>query len=301
MRGADWTPAEVALLREWTEQGVLAPEVAERFQQSGINRTIKAITRRREKLGIHALVQPSPFPVYDAPLVIEGDTLNLFDLHCPFHDAPLVNRLVALARKWGIRKATVGGDAVDFAGFSKYGRKLGTEAEDEIRATEQTLNTLAAEFEEVGYCPGGHEKRLARMVGWLLRMDYLMNLWVSRKNIKTTRRHYLFVVSGGQRFLIGHPDSYSRNATYTAKQIASNQRCHAILGHDHIIGMTRDVSDTWWAIDAGICADPKRLDYLQERLTTHPKAMQGAVIIKDGVPIPLTPQNLPLYERFTVG
>jgi len=93
------------------------------------------------------------------------------------------------------------------------------------------------------------------------------------------------------------PKNYSINATIVPKKLASKYLCHIIAGHGHTWGIVRDVSDTFWAIDAGLCADPDRLAYITKVHTTNPKPVQGAVMVIDGVPILLSPDNIGFYER----
>jgi hypothetical protein len=67
---------------------------------------------------------------------------------------------------------------------------------------------------------------------------------------------------------------------------------HVIMGHNHLWGMTRDESGTFWAIESGVCADPERIPYYNEVHNTRPAMCTGAVIVRDGVPWLLSPENV---------
>lgn len=74
----------------------------------------------RIKVGIRQIVQPSPYPVYDSPLVMEGDALILPDMELPFHHADFLNKCLALAEKWNIKQAILAGDVLHFDSLSGW-------------------------------------------------------------------------------------------------------------------------------------------------------------------------------------
>jgi hypothetical protein len=61
--------------------------------------------------------------------------------------------------------------------------------------------------------------------------------------------------------------------------------------------MTRDASNKHWVVDAGLCADPVRLEYAQKVHKRFPKQVQGAVLVLDGIPLLVAPHNIRAYER----
>ena len=75
--------------------------------------------------------------------------------------------------------------------------------------------------------------------------------------------------------------------------------CHVIAGHGHTWGMTRSDCGRYWAIDSGICADPKRMEFGSIEHNTRPVQMRGAVIVRGGIPILLCPENITVYEMNT--
>ena len=301
MPSTAWTPAEDALCQHLTEEGRNSAEIAAVFAERGIARTQKAIQRRRERQGWHAKVAASPVRPLAGPLVAEGDMLILPDPHCPFHDAAWVNRCIDLALSWGVELAGIPGDLIDWTAFSHYGRHAGVEAEDEIRAAEQFMRTLALSFERVYCAPGNHELRLARMVGYALSLERLAEWWVTRPNILTTRRQWFWLDSGGQRYRVVHPRNYSRNPPSNSVRLCAKYRTHIIAGHSHHWGMAYDVSGQSIAIDAGMCAAERLLDYVQEETANNPRMVQGAVIVRDGIPYLLSPDNIGGYESLRLA
>lgn len=66
------------------------------------------------------IIPQSPYPIYDEPLVMEGDAVILPDLEAPFHHADFVNRVLDLSDAWGIHQAILPGDAVHLGAFSGW-------------------------------------------------------------------------------------------------------------------------------------------------------------------------------------
>jgi hypothetical protein len=297
----EWSVAEVVLLRQMVQGGKDSQVICEEFNKAGIPRSQKAIYRKlqaerdKDPGQWRVRVADSPFPALPSPVTIEGDCLVLADLHSPFHDAHWVNRVTDLALKWGVCKAGVCGDAVDFSAFSHFGRQHYLEAEMELDAVKQVLDSLANGFDEVVYAPGNHEMRFARWVAYALDAQALIQHWVNNEKVTTTRFHWFRVVSGGEVYQVEHPRNTSTHASVIPAKLCAKFGCHVIAGHGHTWGMTRDDSGRYWAIDSGICADPRRLEFGQIEHNTRPVQMQGAVIIKGGVPILLCPENIGLY------
>lgn len=77
--------------------------------------------RRNIANGLQLLrIEKSPYPIYDAPLVMEGDTVVLPDVEIPFHKAEFVNQVLDLAEAWKITNCILAGDAVHFDSLSSW-------------------------------------------------------------------------------------------------------------------------------------------------------------------------------------
>ena len=294
-----WSPAEEALCQLLTEQGRDSAEIAATFTERGIARTQKAISRLKARKHWHGKVAPSPFAPLAAPLEAHGDMVIYPDPHCPFHDADWVNRVTDLALKWGVRQAGIPGDLIDWTAFSVYGRRAGVEAEDEIRAAEQFLRSLAVTFDRVYYAPGNHEQRLARTVGYALGLDRLSEWWVTRPNVLTTLRKSFWLTSDDRRYFVVHPRNYSRNPPSNSVRLCAKFHANIISTHSHHVGMAQDVSGDYVGLDIGMCAAQWLLEYIQVEVSNNPAMVTAACIVKSGVAVLLTPGNIALYERLS--
>ena len=221
------------------------------------------------------------------------------DVHCPFHDAHWMDRVIGLALKRGVRQVILAGDFADFNAFSSFGRDVGIDADAELDALSALMDALIATFERVYYIAGNHDVRPLRVLKDAgLSAPALMRLFAPRpddKHFFTSDYHWCRLTSGGVPWQIEHPKNASVNATIVPKALAAKYGCHVIGTHGHTWGMTRDVSGRYFAVDSGICADPLRLGYTQLIHNTRPLQQQGAVIVQDGLPLLVSPQTMALY------
>jgi len=303
-----WSASETAHLCYMVQQGKLPTECWQQFQSEGLDRTQKAISRKvanerkkapdvwRATIGS----APAQYRELEKELHVEAERLLiLFDAHAPRHDAVWMNRVVGLALKWGITDCVIGGDLIDWDALSFFGSALETDAQEEMACTEQILDALLSSF-EVWYIPGNHEDRVKRLLGHKLPMTSLMRLYQPTSNadkIHLSNLYWCEVVSGGQKFYVEHPKNTSVIATRVAQSLAAKYHTHVIMGHNHLWGMTKDVSGGYYAIEGGVCADPERIPYNRERHNTRPAMQQGAVMVINGTPWLLSPDNIGGFEN----
>jgi hypothetical protein len=299
----------VAWLQDMVQAGLDSAEIAARFTEKGLKRTQKAIQRKRERetradpMAWHAMIAPAPkcAPRWDQPATIEAArALTLFDIHAPFHDAEWTNWVIGTAKRFGCTACIIGGDLVDFAAFSKWGRQERVEAEDEIRTARQIVRALARSFETVVYGAGNHEMRLPRITGNLLELRDAMEMFVNQANVIVSDYHYSVLVSNGVEFQIEHPKNSSSLPTRVPTKLAEKYHRHILSGHGHLWGQARDVSGEYWGIDVGVCADPERLAYNTKSHSTRPMMNQGAAMVLDGVPMLLEPAKRRLVDRLVL-
>lgn len=295
-----WTPAEKLLCRTLTEQGYDSAYIARAFAEQGIRHTQKGIQHLKARERWHGKVPDSTVRL-DSPPVLAGDALLLFDVHAPCHDAGWINRCVDLALRWGIDRLGLGGDLVDWTAFSVFSRSDDYDVEDEVGAAEAIVRTLSQTFSETVYCAGNHEVRLSRRTDWLLPVDTAVRLFLRDDRTTFTRAFWFWLDSGDERFMCVHPRNVSVSQVSVPARLSAKYNCHVIAGHGHLWGQGRDVSGRHWAIDAGMCADPRRLEYYQMQPSTRPAMCQGACIVRAGIPYLLSPHNIAGFEALRFG
>ena len=295
-----WEAAELALVERLVGDGLNSQEISDYLDDKGaVRRTHQAVRRIIQRNGWRAQIAKAPAcaPRFNKPLTIKADkALIMADPHVPFHDAAWCNRVIDLALRWGCDTVAVPGDLVDFTAFSKYGRQERVEAEDEIQAARKFLRALARTFATVVFVGGNHEMRLPRITGNALELRDVMDLFIRDANVQASDYFWFELMSGGQRFYIEHPKNASVIPGRVPAKLAEKYHCHVIGTHGHQWGMVRDVSDHYWGIDAGVCCDPLRLAYVQKVHSVRPQVYQGAVIVLNGTPVLLSPQNIAMFE-----
>ena len=121
MSGKPWTPEQDAALVRLAasvraENGL--PDWRSICKMLG--RTGNAVRLRYGELRKPEVVEVSPYPKYESPLLMEGDALVIPDPEFPFHHADFLNRCLELADRWGIRQCNIAGDVMHFDGLSSW-------------------------------------------------------------------------------------------------------------------------------------------------------------------------------------
>ena len=308
-RATAWTPAEDAFVRHLVQEGKDSAEIAALCQADGIQRTQKAIQRRRERCGWHARVAESPVVCrkFTDRVRVEGDALVFADPHWPFHHAPFMNRCVDVALGLGIDTVGIGGDITDQSVFSKWGRDKGVEWSHEKDATKQGVRALLSNFKRVVLCPGNHDVRMIRQSQGSINEDDwvdMMRDWfggVSPQRLIITPYHMYHIVSGGRPFRITHPKESNRVPTSVALRLNAKFRESMVTAHSHTTGVRRDPSGQDYLVDLGPCCDDERMRYVQIEDNTRPKMTRCALLLVDGAPLLLEEDTLPVYERLRLA
>ncbi|HUW09326.1 MAG TPA: metallophosphoesterase family protein [Anaerolineae bacterium] len=292
-----WTQPELYLAQRLVREGLNTDQVSKELEKAGCRRTQQAVRRliqrkRQTENGWHAMVAESPIKYDQQPMTVEGDFLALADVHAPLHDAAFANLCIGEALRLAVRNVILAGDLVNLDALCFWGNESEAIAEQDIIATEQILGVLAHEFEYVYWFAGNHDLRIARKLDRAVRMQRLFNLFVRAPNVIVSDFLWCWADSGERRYRVTHPGTRSRHATWVAKDLCSIHNCSVICGHGHGWGMTKDVSGRHFAIDSGIVADPGKILYSLKRDTRDPKMLQGAVIVRSGLPRLLCPETL---------
>ena len=299
-RATAWTPAEDAFVRHLVQEGKDSAEIAALCQADGIQRTQKAIQRRRERCGWHARVAESPVKL-EPPPTLQGDALLVGDIHAPCQDADWINRVIDLALKWGIKKCGIGGDLVSFDAFSIFAKSAEFDVDTEIAHIQQIIHTFEMCFDEVVYCAGNHEARLSRKTDWGLPLHTAMRLFAQGPKVRTTPAYWFYMESGDQEYYIEHQQNVSVNPAVVPVKLCGKFHKNVICYHGHTCGMGRDISGKYRGIDSGMCADPERMEYYNMRHNTRPVMMRGAVIVREGCEYLLQPDTIHGYEALRLA
>jgi len=105
-----WNDEDVGLVLPWLQAGYNHEGISRKFQGRHSYKSVqRRIQRERDKEPEvwRARIADSLVAPCAGPLVMgaEGGIALFFDPHAPFHDAPFMNAVVALAMEWKIKQA----------------------------------------------------------------------------------------------------------------------------------------------------------------------------------------------------
>lgn len=266
-------------------------------------------------------VPDSPHPDCDVAPELIGDALILFDCHLPYHNAAHVNRCIQAAKSLGITRLILGGDAMDMRAFSNWpddfedSEKLvasqvltaelaklaqdvdPTTAErlyqildrvqpetgrisEEISVAREFFSILDEHFDEVIYIMGNHEQWVIKSIRKAISNADFARLFIGDKpRWKVTPYYWCRLISNGEPYQIEHPKNSGKGSS---KRLVPIFNCNIIMGHNHQFSVQTDASGRWLAIEPGTCADVAKIEYDNQRHSTHDAHVTGAVAIKDG-------------------
>ena len=225
-------------------------------------------------------------PKYDSPIVVYGSTLILFDAQVPFQDGDFILALLKLAKAWGVKQGILGGDFFNEAAFSIFSHPPEDMSWHEEAQIASNIGKTLKEYVP-SWCAilGNHDAFLLKKLGHQLGHQDLFKL-ADIPDVVTSDYYWCLVKDKqGNVWRISHPRNVSVAHGGVPRELALKYQQNVISGHGHLAGMGFDKSGKFLCIDAGVCCDPAKLDYSEQRDSTRPKMNQGAVILKeiDGV------------------
>ena len=119
MSQGKWTVEEENILRMRLEEGETVKDIAielNRSYEGTRNKKRNIDTQERNSIRF----TESPYPIYDDPLVMEGDALVLPDVEMPFQSADFLNKCLDLAQAWNIRQCIIAGDLLHFDSIAAW-------------------------------------------------------------------------------------------------------------------------------------------------------------------------------------
>ena len=321
-----WTAIEEDRLRR--EYSETPPEIntysfaKQHGKKYGIS--FSAVEGKINRLGLNKIVRESPYPKFDSPLVMEGDAVILPDMEMPFHHAEFTNRVLDLARTWGIKQAILAGDVLHFdslSGWEPNWAKLEeggiiASAEDRLMDFAKSLKSKKqgeliellgnigqrSEADGVSTELGIARRELRRLTELFDRVDFVLGNHEGRllRALQTTLdpQEVKRLLEGGDKWRIAeyyfsyldtvqgrYQIEHPKTASkFSASRLASKHLCHILMGHSHQLNFTFDPSGTYYAIEMGCMVDENRLAYVAQRHNTSPTHRLGAVIVRDGYP-----------------
>ncbi len=309
--GRSWTAAEIHGLREYWPI-MERKEIVQEF----LGRTYKALEGKANALGLrrsHKAVQEAlaarpqtqrkklweSIPRYDRFDRLQGDFAISADWHIPLVDREMMRLYLDVSKRHRLRRCLVLGDFLNEDQFSHYTVTGASPSEvqfgDELTLAAEVLEELLIAFPDgLYFLRGNHDDRILRLLRWSLGLQDVFAL-IGRRVAERLQHHltqkarisdYSFVHVNSSWFAC-HPATYSKVPMAVARDVAEVEGMHTILGNGHGFGLCKDRSGRYYCVDAGCMCDPRKIWYKSMRVTRHPAWVNGFVLLKDNLPMPL--------------
>ena len=270
--GFEWTKESVAALKELCILGFTAPQMSRILSDKfGVELSIASVTQTkyRHKIAKYMIEHDSDITYYKDEILPNGNRMVGADIHSPYFDEVYINRFLALADKFKIRKAVLVGDTLDQDFAKKYYDDEKGDLDYEIAKTDPVMKALQY-FDEAVFLRGNHETRVGRITDGRIQAQQIFKLFgpeLWKTKFKYINRDKIKI---GRKWLLVHPKSYSQVSGSVAVRLAEKYHRHVINAHGHFIALRYDRSAKYMGVDLGGLFSREKIKYINETTTTHP-------------------------------
>ena len=241
---------------------------------------------------IDRLISNEDIEAYNKEVHLSGDWMVTGDWHIPYHDPDLALKMLAVAKKFNIKRGLCAGDFGDQSAFSQFIDKKDAWTYEK-KKTRNVLYALFSWFDEWFMHLGNHGLRMWKKAAAAGNEEDIFEMIKTAEmadRMKYSTYPYCII---NESWLIAHPASYSRIQTRNAYFLASKylppliekgQSPNGIYGiitfHGHQGGEGTDVSSRFQTVDGMGMMDPAKVKYKKMRLTTHPEWVPGFSMLR---------------------
>ncbi len=213
-----------------------------------------------------------------------GNYMISCDYHAPFHSELWFNRMLAVARKLGIRKQIIVGDLFDMAFVCKWPLQDGQKSTDldEEKSLMDPIFKAMDYFDENVLINGNHERRVGRFSESAIQARHLFGYFGADIWERKFKYSVYDKANIGDKWIVVHPRSYSQVSGAVAIRLAEKFHRHALNAHGHFTSMRWDRSGEYMGVDLGGIFDQDKVAYINLTTTTHPTWNNGFGMLLDG-------------------
>jgi len=209
---------------------------------------------------------------YSSQELPEDNYMICSDLHAPFYSQLWVDRYLAIARKFNIKKEIIVGDLFDFSALSSFSPITDDSEEKpfsvELEACQDLIKNLAKQFDKSFLVSGNHERRVFRTYDGSIPLSLVLNFFPEiQKSFYVTPYDKIAI---GEKWLLVHPVSYSQISGNVAFKLAAKFRKNILSAHGHFCSLRYDASGENVVCDLGGLFDIEKINYINLKTTTHP-------------------------------
>lgn len=198
---------------------------------SSIHVTKDALQKRTKRLS-HPY-DPQPLP---PELEEEGDFVVLADIHANFVHWDVIRKAVELGSRFAIKRCIIAGDALNADALGRFpGLYYTAPVKHELECLKEVFDTLFSHFREISLCRGNHDFRVSKATFGQFDFSSFLEHIAPKKASRVTTTDYdrIWVKTSSGKWLIAHPDTYSRDPLKTARTLSSKYDCHVLTAHEH--------------------------------------------------------------------
>ena len=264
---------------------------------------IPAVARR--------LVEAPEMEKFDKELHLKGDWMIAADWHIPYHDAELVEKMIMVAEKFGIKKLVKPGDFMELDAFKIYLDKTAS-WEYEKTKSRNVLKSLLSYFDEDVWLIGNHEVRMWKRLQGMGDEEDIFQMVLDAELIRKVKYSTYPYAVINESWLVVHPKSYSRVQARNAYFLASkylprlvergkspNGKYGIVAFHGHLGGFGTDVSGRFEVADGMCMVDSDKVAYKKIKVDTSPEWRPGFFMLLDNYlyPFPKDSINWDFWEK----
>jgi len=282
--GFDWAGKPRERLKKLAIDGLTSPEISEKLStefKREISIGAVEMARYRYKLTKHFLIKDREIKTYKELTLPEDNYMISCDEHSPCHSEVWVNRMIAIADKFKIRKSIKIGDLFDFKFIMRHYTEDIRSLDKEVADTAPIIKAL--DYFDMNYLlQGNHERRVGIQTNSYVQAKHLFGLFGAEIWAKKFRYSIYDKMNIGKKWMVVHPQSYSQVATAVAKRLAEKFHKNIINSHGHLVGSAYDRSGNFLCVDLGCMIEGTKIDYINLSTTTHPMWKNGFGMLYNG-------------------
>ncbi len=219
--------------------------------------------------------RPRP-KVYNKYLRLEGNWAVGSDIHAPFTDMDLIDKLVLVGMRFNTKNLLICGDYLDQTAFSTFFVQHVADFNYELLVAQEVLEKLSAWYTNIQFTVGNHDLRIMRALEFKLSVKRLYKL--IDKNINMSSYPYA-KIHNKQTWHITHPDNYSKDPCKVGLQIHYREHCNVGVAHGHAMGWRFAPDGKHIIFDTGGLFKQDEVEYKCLKDTTHGNWNSGFSII----------------------
>lgn len=223
-------------------------------------------------------------PSLPTPLELSGDWVIVGDVHVPYSDWQMCERVVQVGRREKIRNLLVAGDFWDYSHWSMYADAIEPASWQTERAAGKRLAQSWGEwFTDIRFLTGNHERRRSKSTeGAEDDEDIFSPLASVCKNMRSSLYGWCELHSGGETYRVTHPASYRQTPLSVVNELAQKFHTHIIGWHEHMFGMTFSKYGRYLIVNGGSLVDACKLAYVTLDDNIKPTMKKGFCLVKGG-------------------